>query len=63
VYKSGQSVFQMGDNSNLFDFVTVKNVVHAHLLGLERKSRVMSVIGSTPTERRAVNLPNDAADP
>lgn len=36
VYKSGQSVFQMGDNSNLFDFVTVKNVVHAHLLAAER---------------------------
>lgn len=36
VYASGQSVFQMGDNSNLFDFVTVKNVVHAHLLAAER---------------------------
>lgn len=25
-------MFQMGDNLNLFDFVTLKNVVHAHLL-------------------------------
>ncbi|GAA6001977.1 uncharacterized protein JCM10292_001779 [Rhodotorula paludigena] len=36
VYNAGQSAFQMGDNLNLFDFVTVKNVVHAHLLAAER---------------------------
>ncbi|GAA5868043.1 hypothetical protein JCM3774_001579 [Rhodotorula dairenensis] len=36
VYKAGQSAFQMGDNSNLFDFVTLKNVVHAHLLAADR---------------------------
>ncbi|GAA6024781.1 hypothetical protein JCM10207_005584 [Rhodosporidiobolus poonsookiae] len=36
VYNSGQSAFQMGSNQNLFDFVTVKNAVHAHLLAAER---------------------------
>ncbi|CEQ42799.1 SPOSA6832_04667 [Sporobolomyces salmonicolor] len=36
VHKSGQSAFQMGANQNLFDFVTVRNVVHAHLLAAER---------------------------
>ncbi|GAA5857986.1 hypothetical protein JCM8547_006650 [Rhodosporidiobolus lusitaniae] len=36
VYKASQSMFQMGDNTNLFDFVTLKNVVHAHLLAAER---------------------------
>ncbi|GAA5838155.1 hypothetical protein JCM11251_004726 [Rhodosporidiobolus azoricus] len=36
VYNAGQSAFQMGDNLNLFDFVTVKNVVHAHLLAAVR---------------------------
>ncbi|GAA6035538.1 hypothetical protein JCM8097_000304 [Rhodosporidiobolus ruineniae] len=36
VYNAGQSAFQMGDNLNLFDFVTLKNVVHAHLLAAER---------------------------
>ncbi|GAA6054842.1 hypothetical protein JCM3770_004101 [Rhodotorula araucariae] len=36
VHKAGQSVFQMGDNLNLFDFVTLKNVVHAHLLAAEK---------------------------
>lgn len=29
-------MFQMGDNLNLFDFVTLKNVVHAHLLAADR---------------------------
>ncbi|GAA5982070.1 hypothetical protein JCM11641_004315 [Rhodosporidiobolus odoratus] len=36
VYKAGQSAFQMGSNLNLFDFVTLKNVVHAHLLAAEK---------------------------
>ncbi|BGP44064.1 erg26, C-3 sterol dehydrogenase [Rhodotorula kratochvilovae] len=36
VHKAGQSIFQMGDNLNLFDFVTLKNVVHAHLLAAEK---------------------------
>lgn len=36
VYKAYQSTFQMGRNENLFDFVTVRNVVHAHLLAAER---------------------------
>ncbi|GAA5947653.1 hypothetical protein JCM3765_001020 [Sporobolomyces pararoseus] len=36
VYKAYQSPFQMGSNENLFDFVTVKNVVHAHLLAAEK---------------------------
>ncbi|GAA5861775.1 hypothetical protein JCM1840_005263 [Sporobolomyces johnsonii] len=36
VHKSGQSAFQMGANQNLFDFVTVRNVVHAHLLAAKR---------------------------
>jgi sterol-4alpha-carboxylate 3-dehydrogenase (decarboxylating) len=30
--KSGQSKFQLGDNSNLFDFTYVGNIAHAHLL-------------------------------
>ncbi|GAA5898397.1 uncharacterized protein JCM6883_001011 [Sporobolomyces salmoneus] len=36
VYKAYQSPFQMGSNENLFDFVTVRNVVHAHLLAAEK---------------------------
>ncbi|GAA5881303.1 hypothetical protein JCM16303_000119 [Sporobolomyces ruberrimus] len=36
VYKAYQSPFQMGSNKNLFDFVTVRNVVHAHLLAAEK---------------------------
>ena len=36
MYKAGQHVFQMGDNLHLFDFVTLKNVVHAHLLAADK---------------------------
>ncbi|KAL8278088.1 hypothetical protein RQP46_009548 [Phenoliferia psychrophenolica] len=32
VYHDGQTSFQMGQNLNLFDFVYISNVVHAHLL-------------------------------
>ncbi|KAL7337280.1 hypothetical protein BJY59DRAFT_704599 [Rhodotorula toruloides] len=36
VWKDGQSAFQMGDNRNMLDFVTVKNAVHAHLLAADK---------------------------
>ncbi|GAA5935767.1 uncharacterized protein JCM15063_001799 [Sporobolomyces koalae] len=36
VCKAHQSSFQMGSNKNLFDFVTVRNVVHAHILAAEK---------------------------
>lgn len=31
-YRSGKSNFQLGDNTNIFDFTYVGNVAHAHLL-------------------------------
>ncbi|KAK4047847.1 erg26, C-3 sterol dehydrogenase [Microbotryomycetes sp. JL201] len=36
VLKSRQTTVQMGDNTNLFDFVHVKDVVNAHILAAER---------------------------
>lgn len=32
VYYEGKTHFQLGDNSNLFDFTYVENVAHAHIL-------------------------------
>lgn len=32
VYNEGQSCFQIGNNTNLFDFVDVRNVARAHVL-------------------------------
>lgn len=33
-YRKGQTKFQVGDNTNLFDFTYVENVAHAHLLAV-----------------------------
>ncbi|GAA5897711.1 hypothetical protein JCM8208_000238 [Rhodotorula glutinis] len=56
VYKAGQHVFQMGDNLHLFDFVTLKNVVHAHLLAADK-------LGAAPldADELEVRLPPVAA--
>lgn len=36
VLQDRQTIFQIGDNTTLFDFVHITNVVNAHLLGAER---------------------------
>lgn len=36
VYERGQTHFQVGDNTNLFDWTYVGNVAHAHLLAADR---------------------------
>ncbi|KAK4700467.1 hypothetical protein P7C70_g5781, partial [Phenoliferia sp. Uapishka_3] len=38
VYHDSQTSFQMGYNLNLFDFIHIDNVVHAHILAAERLS-------------------------
>ena len=35
VIKNGQTAFQIGDNTNLWDFTYVDNVAHAHILAAE----------------------------
>ena len=35
VIRNGQTAFQVGDNSNLWDFTYVDNVAHAHILAAE----------------------------
>jgi len=35
VIKNGQTAFQVGDNTNLWDFTYVDNVVYAHILAAE----------------------------
>lgn len=41
VYHAGQTSFQIGRNKNLFDFVHISNVVHAHLLAASRLSALL----------------------
>lgn len=36
VIKNNQTKFQLGDNTNLFDFTYVGNVAHAHILAADR---------------------------
>ncbi|KAF9013480.1 hypothetical protein BDQ17DRAFT_1537136 [Cyathus striatus] len=36
VYESGQTHYQIGDNTNLFDWTYVGNVAHAHLLAADK---------------------------
>jgi len=42
--KAGKSKFQLGDNTKLFDFTYVGNVVDAHLLAAD-KLGVISAVG------------------
>ncbi|GAA5889861.1 hypothetical protein JCM6882_004344 [Rhodosporidiobolus microsporus] len=74
VYKAGQSAFQMGDNLNLFDFVTLKNVVHAHLLAAERldapplspsilNTRIQPVSATVPRRTLPSSRHSDVVDP
>ncbi|GAA5978517.1 hypothetical protein JCM5350_003128 [Sporobolomyces pararoseus] len=55
VYKAYQSPFQMGSNENLFDFVTVKNVVHAHLLAAEKLDAAPLPLDTLETRLRPVD--------
>ena len=36
VVKRGQTKFQIGDNSNLFDYSYVENVAYAHILAADK---------------------------
>jgi len=46
VWQNRQTHFQIGDNTNLFDWTYVGNVVHAHLLAADK-------LGSPPVDRMA----------
>ncbi|KAF8272236.1 C-3 sterol dehydrogenase [Lactarius quietus] len=47
VFKEGRSHFQIGDNTNLFDWTYVGNVAHAHILAADK---LVSRPPSTPEE-------------
>ncbi|GAA6005958.1 hypothetical protein JCM11491_004072 [Sporobolomyces phaffii] len=55
VYKAYQSTFQMGLNENLFDFVTVRNVVHAHLLAADKLDAPPVPLSAFETRLRPVD--------
>lgn len=45
VIKNGQTKFQIGDNTNLFDWTYVGNVAHAHLLAADKLATVYPIAG------------------
>jgi sterol-4alpha-carboxylate 3-dehydrogenase (decarboxylating) len=45
VYKDRKTHFQIGDNTNLFDWTYVDNVVHAHVLAADKLGTSRDVAG------------------
>ena len=53
VYERGQTNFQIGDNTNLFDWTYVGNVAHAHILAADKletppPAPALSILGRVP---------------
>jgi sterol-4alpha-carboxylate 3-dehydrogenase (decarboxylating) len=71
VYERNQTHFQIGDNTNLFDWTYVGNVAHAHLLAadklvsippLKEESDVDSLRTLTPEDEDLISYPLPSID-
>lgn len=71
VYERGQTHFQIGDNTNLFDWTYVGNVARAHLLAADKLSAPPLITDAeknlehqplTETEERSINYPLPSID-
>lgn len=54
-YKKGQTKFQVGDNSNLFDFTYVENVAFAHLLAVQALLATARMAPTVPLDSERVD--------
>lgn len=54
-YFRGQSRFQLGDNTNLFDFTYVGNVAHAHLLAAAALLATYNLAPTVPIDTERVD--------
>lgn len=54
IYRQGRHNFQVGDNTNLFDFTYVENVAHAHLLAA-RALRTTATAKTAPLDHERVD--------
>ncbi|OAL55688.1 C-3 sterol dehydrogenase/C-4 decarboxylase family protein [Pyrenochaeta sp. DS3sAY3a] len=54
-YRKGQTKFQVGDNTNLFDFTYVENVAHAHLLAVLALLHTHKILPTVPLDTERVD--------
>lgn len=54
-YRKGQTKFQVGDNTNLFDFTYVGNVAHGHLLALQALLHTHKIAPTVPLDYEKVD--------
>jgi len=60
VYERGQTHFQIGDNTNLFDFTYVVNVARAHLLAADKLVPSPPLPSRTDLAKKEKSLDSDA---
>ena len=61
-YEEGKTKFQLGKNRNLFDFVSVRNAAHAHILAAQKlvsSSTTERLIGEDKVDGEAFLITND----
>jgi sterol-4alpha-carboxylate 3-dehydrogenase (decarboxylating) len=54
-YHKGQTKFQIGENTNLFDFTYVENVAHGHLLAVLALLQTHKVLPTVPLDSERVD--------
>jgi sterol-4alpha-carboxylate 3-dehydrogenase (decarboxylating) len=54
-YHKGQTKFQVGDNTNMFDFTYVENVVHGHLLAALALLQSHKILPTVPLDTERVD--------
>ncbi|KAH8733047.1 3-beta hydroxysteroid dehydrogenase/isomerase family-domain-containing protein [Phaeosphaeriaceae sp. PMI808] len=54
-YRKGQTKFQVGDNTNLFDFTYVENIAHGHILALLALLETHKIYPTVPLDSERVD--------
>ena len=54
-YRKGQTKFQVGPNTNMFDFTYVENVAHGHVLGVLALLQTHKVLPTVPLDHERVD--------
>jgi sterol-4alpha-carboxylate 3-dehydrogenase (decarboxylating) len=54
-YRKGQTKFQIGDNTNMFDFTYVENVAHGHLLAVLALLHTHKLLPTVPLDSERVD--------
>ncbi|KAK1914826.1 hypothetical protein P3342_010815 [Pyrenophora teres f. teres] len=54
-YRKGQTKFQVGPNTNMFDFTYVENVAHGHVLGVLALLQTHKVLPTIPLDHERVD--------